>query len=99
MIHEEKFNIILIIFSSIVLIILISFAFMQGKIGGYAIFDYKGSTQQFDVDRAYLIYTKDVSDDLFFKFRLDVGRDTDTDGDTKFTLSQYLNWWDVHPER
>tara|TARA_Y100001970_G_scaffold162533_1_gene198694 strand:- start:2636 stop:3664 length:1029 start_codon:yes stop_codon:yes gene_type:complete len=62
---------------NIVLIILISFAFMQGKIGGYAIFDYKGSTQQFDVDRAYLIYTKDVSDDLFFKFRLDVGRDTD----------------------
>ncbi len=73
---------------NIVLIILISFAFMQGKIGGYAVFDYKGSTQQFDVDRAYLIYTKDVSDDLFFKFRLDIGRDTDTDGDTK--LSAYL---------
>ena len=71
-----------------ILIILISFAFMQGKINGYAIFDYKGSTQQFDVDRAYLIYTKDVSDDLFFKFRLDVGRDSDSDGDTK--LSAYL---------
>ena len=62
---------------NIILIILLSFAFMQGEINGYAIFDYKGSTQQFDVDRAYLIYSKDISDDLFFKFRLDVGRDID----------------------
>ena len=66
---------------NIILIILLSFAFMQGKINGYAIFDYKGSTQQFDVDRAYLIYSKDISDDLFFKYRLDVGRDSDSDGD------------------
>ena len=61
----------------LVLLIIPSMIFMQGKINGYAIFDYKGSTQQFDVDRAYLIYSKDISDDLFFKFRLDVGRDTD----------------------
>ena len=61
----------------LVLLIIPSMIFMQSKINGYAIFDYKGSTQQFDVDRAYLIYSKDISDDLFFKFRLDVGRDTD----------------------
>ena len=72
----------------LVLLIIPSMIFMQGKINGYAIFDYKGSTQQFDVDRAYLIYSKDISDDLFFKYRLDVGRDSDSDGDTK--LSAYL---------
>tara|TARA_B100002052_G_scaffold215468_1_gene197434 strand:- start:4739 stop:5698 length:960 start_codon:yes stop_codon:yes gene_type:complete len=72
----------------LVLLIIPSMIFMQGKINGFAIFDYKGSTQQFDVDRAYLIYSKDISDDLFFKYILDVGRDSDSDGDTK--LSAYL---------
>tara|TARA_B100002051_G_C16744337_1_gene646487 strand:+ start:2385 stop:3344 length:960 start_codon:yes stop_codon:yes gene_type:complete len=72
----------------LILLIIPSMIFMQGKINGFAIFDYKGSTQQFDVDRAYLIYSKDISDDLFFKYILDVGRDSDSDGDTK--LSAYL---------
>ena len=62
---------------NIVLIILISFAFMQGKIGGYAIFNYTGNTQQFDIDRSYFQYTNDISDDLFFKLRFDVGRSSD----------------------
>jgi len=62
---------------SIILVVFMSFAFMQGKIGGYAIFNYTGSTQQFDVDRSYFQYTNDISDDLFFKIRFDVGRSSD----------------------
>ena len=52
----------------------LSTVFMQGKIGGYAIFDYNGTTQQFDIDRTYFQYTNDISDNLFFKVRFDVGR-------------------------
>ena len=54
--------------------LLLSITFMQGKIGCYAIFNYTESSQQFDVDRAYFQYTNDISDDLFFKIRLDVDR-------------------------
>ena len=57
--------------------LLLSTVFMQGKISGYAIFNYTGSTQQFDIDRSYFQYTNDISDNLFFKFRLDVDRPTD----------------------
>jgi len=57
------------------LTLFLSLAFMQGKIGGYAIFDYNGTTQQFDIDRTYFQYTNDISDNLFFKLRFDVGRD------------------------
>ena len=59
------------------LTLFLSLAFMQGKIGGYAIFDYNGTTQQFDIDRTYFQYTNDISDDLFFKLRFDVGRSSD----------------------
>jgi len=55
----------------------LSLAFMQGKIGGYAIFDFNGTTQQFDIDRTYFQYTNDISDNLFFKLRFDVGRSSD----------------------
>ena len=80
---------------NIILIIFISFVFMQGEIGGYAIFNYTGSTQQFDIDRSYLQYTNNISDDLFFKMRLDVGRDTDDTGDTKLSAylkNAYVDW-------
>ena len=57
--------------------LLLSIVFMQGEIGGYAIFDYNGTTQQFDIDRTYFQYTNDISDNLFFKLRFDVGRSSD----------------------
>ena len=44
-------------------------------------------TDGFDIKRAYFQYTDDISDELFFKIRFDVGRDSDGD-DTK--LSAYI---------
>tara|TARA_Y100000814_G_scaffold256410_1_gene205133 strand:+ start:66 stop:935 length:870 start_codon:yes stop_codon:yes gene_type:complete len=64
-----------------------------GEFSGYSIFNYDNET--FSVDRAYLQYTDDVADDLFFKLRYDVGRDNDTDGDTKLTSylkNVYVDW-------
>jgi len=57
----------------------LTFCFTQGNISGYAIFDYENTTghDYFDIERAYLSYSTDISDDLFFKIRLDVGRDKD----------------------
>tara|TARA_Y100001968_G_C19452972_1_gene770054 strand:- start:662 stop:1564 length:903 start_codon:yes stop_codon:yes gene_type:complete len=61
-----------------------------GEFSGYSIFNYDNET--FSVDRAYLQYTDDLSDDLFFKLRYDVGRDDNgvdaNPDDTK--LSSYL---------
>ena len=70
------------------LIILITlFSFMiAAEIKGYSIFNYDNNA--FSVDRAYFQYTDDISDELFFKLRYDVGRDSDVEGDTK--LSSYL---------
>ena len=70
------------------LIILITlFSFMiAAEIKGYSIFNYDNNA--FSVDRAYFQYTDDISDELFFKLRYDVGRDSDEEGDTK--LSSYL---------
>ena len=71
----------------ILIIITISLSIMiAGDFGGYTIFNYDNDT--FSIDRAYLQYTDDVADDLSFKIRYDIGRDSDTDGDTK--LSSYL---------
>ena len=64
-----------------------------GEFSGYSIFNYDNET--FSVDRAYLQYTDDLSDDLFFKLRYDVGRDSDTDGDTKlasYLKNVYVDW-------
>ena len=64
-----------------------------GEFSGYSIFNYDNET--FSVDRAYLQYTDDVADDLFFKLRYDVGRDSDTDGDTKlasYLKNVYVDW-------
>ena len=70
------------------LIILITlFSFMiAAEIKGYSIFNYDNNA--FSVDRAYFQYTDEISDELFFKLRYDVGRDSDEEGDTK--LSSYL---------
>ena len=64
-----------------------------GEFSGYSIFNYDNET--FSVDRAYLQYTDDLSDDLFFKLRYDVGKDSDTDGDTKlasYLKNVYVDW-------
>ena len=47
----------------------LTFCFTQGNISGYAIFDYENTTghDYFDIERAYLSYSTDISDDLFFK--------------------------------
>ncbi len=79
------------------IIVLISVcSLMQANIGGYAIFDYQNSEgdQAFDVKRAYLQYTDDLSDDLFFKFRLDVGRDSDGNDDklSAYIKNVYVDW-------
>ena len=63
----------------LIIVILFSFSFMQENLGGYAIFDYSNASGNdgFDLKRAYLSYTSDISDDLFFKMRFDVGRHAD----------------------
>tara|TARA_B100000579_G_scaffold415896_1_gene410920 strand:- start:2499 stop:3428 length:930 start_codon:yes stop_codon:yes gene_type:complete len=75
----------------ILIVTIISLSIMTaGEFSGYSIFNYDNET--FSVNRAYLQYTDDLSDDLFFKLRYDVGRDSDGDpttvDDTK--LSSYL---------
>ena len=78
----------------ILITLIISLSIMTaGEFSGYSIFNYDNET--FSVDRAYLQYTDDVADDLFFKLRYDVGRDNDTDGDTKLTSylkNVYVDW-------
>ena len=78
----------------ILITVIISLSIMTaGEFSGYSIFNYDNET--FSVDRAYLQYTDDVADDLFFKLRYDVGRDNDTDGDTKLTSylkNVYVDW-------
>ena len=78
----------------ILIVTIISLSIMTaGEFSGYSIFNYDNET--FSVDRAYLQYTDDVADDLFFKLRYDVGRDNDTDGDTKLTSylkNVYVDW-------
>ena len=69
----------------------LSTVFMQGKIGGYAIFDYNGTTQQFDIDRTYFQYTNDISDNLFFKVRFDVGR-SDESKLQVYLKNAYVDW-------
>ena len=63
----------------IVIILTFSFCYMQGDISGYAIFDYSNISgdDQFDIKRAYFNYSDNISDDLYFKLSLDVGRFSD----------------------
>ena len=70
----------------LLILIGISSILSASEIKGYSIFNYDNNA--FSIDRAYFQYTDDISDELFFKLRYDVGRDSDENGDTK--LSTYL---------
>ena len=54
----------------IIVITFISVAFMQGKIAGYAIFDWscqEDGMNDFDITRTYFQYTDDVSENLYYE--------------------------------
>ena len=78
----------------------ISLSFMQGKIAGYAIFDWKNQANgmnDFDITRTYFQYTDNLSDNLFFKVRFDVGRLTDNSNPDEqklrvFLKNSYVDW-------
>ena len=77
----------------IVFLSLMVITFSQNNIAGYSIFDMH-ETDGFDIKRAYFQYTDDISDELFFKIRFDVGRDSDGD-DTKLSAyikNAYVDW-------
>ena len=61
---------------SMIVILVFSFCYMQSDISGYAIFDYSNTSGNdgFDLKRAYLSYSTDVSEELFFKIRLDANK-------------------------
>ena len=75
------------------IVILFSFSFMQANLGGYAIFDYSNASgnDAFDLKRAYLSYSSDVSEELFFKMRFDVGRHAD-ERLTTFLKNAYVDY-------
>ena len=52
---------------------------IQANPSGYIIFDYENTMGHdfFDIKRAYIDYSTDISEDLFLKIKLDVGRDVD----------------------
>jgi len=74
-------------------ILFFSVCFMQGGISGYAIFDYSNTSGDdgFDLQRAYLNYSSDVSEDLFFKISFDVGRHAD-DRLTTYLKNAYVDF-------
>jgi len=71
-----------------------SFCYMQGNIGGYAIFDYSNASGNdgFDIKRAYFSYSSDISEELLFKIRLDVGRDQDGGKLNSYLKNAYVDW-------
>ena len=77
----------------LIVVALFSFCYMQGNLGGYAIFDYSNASGNdgFDLKRAYLSYSSDVSEELFFKMRFDVGRHAD-DRLTTFLKNAYVDY-------
>ena len=77
----------------LIMITLLSVCYMQGSLGGYAIFDYSNASGNdgFDLKRAYLSYSSDLSDELFFKMRFDVGRHAD-DRLTTYLKNAYLDY-------
>ena len=77
----------------LIVVVLFSFCYMQGNLGGYAIFDYSNASGNygFDLKRAYLSYSSDVSEELFFKMRFDVGRHAD-DRLTTFLKNAYVDY-------
>ena len=60
----------------ILIILTCSFCYMQNGIDGYAIFDYSNASGNdgFALNRAYINYSTDISEELFFKIRLDASR-------------------------
>ena len=77
----------------LIVVALFSFCYMQGNLGGYAIFDYSNASGNdgFDLKRAYLSYSSDVSEELFFKMRFDVGRHAN-DRLTTFLKNAYVDY-------
>ena len=80
------------------LVLITTLAFSQNNIAGYSIFDMH-ETDGFDIKRAYFQYTDDISDELFFKIRFDVGRDSDGDDETiddtklsAYIKNAYVDW-------
>ena len=77
----------------LLILIGISSILSASEIKGYSIFNYNNNA--FSIDRAYFQYTDDISDELFFKLRYDVGIDSDEDGDTKLSTylkNAYVDW-------
>jgi len=77
-------------------VLLFSICYSQDKISGYVIFDYENihGSDNFDINRAYFQYAEDISDELFFKIRFDVGRDADEE-DSKLSTyikNAYIDW-------
>ena len=77
---------------NILTVLFFSFCYMQNGIDGYAIFDYSNTSGDdgFDLQRAYLNYSSDVSEDLFFKISFDVGRHAD-DRLTTYLKNAYVD--------
>ena len=63
-----------------------------GDLGGYSIFEY--NNRAFEMNRVYLQYTDDLSDDLFLKIRYDVGREgANKDGKfSSYLKNAYVDW-------
>ena len=81
--------------------LLLAICYPQDKISGYVIFDYESihGSDNFDINRAYFQYAENISEELFFKIRFDVGRDDDGVNDilddTKLSVylkNVYVDW-------
>jgi len=75
------------------LTIILTLSFLSaGELGGYSIFEYNNSA--FEINRVYLQYTDNLSEELFLKIRYDVGRD-EPGKDGKFETylkNAYVDW-------
>ncbi len=75
--------------------LIVSICYMKGNISGYSIFDYNNDSENsgFDIKRAYLSYSNDISEFLFFKIRFDVGRASESNGKLETYLKNaYIDW-------
>ena len=75
------------------LTVILTLSFLSaGELGGYSIFEYNNSA--FEMNRVYLQYTDDLSDDLFLKIRYDVGREgSNKDGKFgSYLKNAYVDW-------
>ena len=76
----------------ILTVLFFSFCYMQSGIDGYAIFDYSNASGDdgFALNRAYINYSTDVSEELFFKIRLDAKKPTGLR--SVFVKNLYVDW-------